>query len=164
VVIFPSGIPIKIPYALIFSPCVLHSLPISSTKPKKQITKHRVRVREDTQVALHDRLLTNCLARYSTLKTEVCVPPKCRSNPTSHSIRIRSNLKFRVTVEAVMAAVFQHPAPLDMLQTRTQPSVWATRHVSTSQGPSSGVYVTARELFRCGHTDHALRTKLWRLA
>jgi hypothetical protein len=35
-----------------------------------------------------------------------------------------------------------------------------TRHVSISQGPSSGVYVVARKLFHCWHTHHALRTKI----
>jgi hypothetical protein len=35
-----------------------------------------------------------------------------------------------------------------------------TRHVSVSQGPSSGLHVVTRKLFHCCHTDHALRTKV----
>jgi hypothetical protein len=35
-----------------------------------------------------------------------------------------------------------------------------TRHVSVSQGPSSGVHVVTRKLFHCCHSDHALRTKV----
>jgi hypothetical protein len=35
-----------------------------------------------------------------------------------------------------------------------------TRHVSVSQGPSSGVHIVTRKLFHCCHTDHALRKKI----
>jgi hypothetical protein len=35
-----------------------------------------------------------------------------------------------------------------------------TRHVSVSQGPSSGVHVVTRKLFPCCHTDHALSIKV----
>jgi hypothetical protein len=41
----------------------------------------------------------------------------------------------------------------------THVSSTATRHVSVSQGPSSGVYIVTRKLFNCGYTDHALSTK-----
>jgi hypothetical protein len=34
-----------------------------------------------------------------------------------------------------------------------------TRHISVSQGPSSGVHTLARKLSRCGHTGHTLRIK-----
>jgi hypothetical protein len=36
-----------------------------------------------------------------------------------------------------------------------------TRQVSVSQGPSSGMYVAARKLLHCWHTDHTIRTKLF---
>jgi hypothetical protein len=40
------------------------------------------------------------------------------------------------------------------------PSSTTTPHVSASQGPSSGVYVDECKLLLCGHTNHALCTKL----
>jgi hypothetical protein len=36
----------------------------------------------------------------------------------------------------------------------------ATRHVSVSQGRSSGAYVVARKLLHCWHNDHALCTEI----
>jgi hypothetical protein len=41
------------------------------------------------------------------------------------------------------------------------PSSITTRRVSVSEGPSSYVYVVARKLFHCWHTDDVLRLKLF---
>jgi hypothetical protein len=44
------------------------------------------------------------------------------------------------------------------------PSSTTTRHVSVSQGPSSGVYVVSHKLLQCWHTDHKPCIKFFTLA
>jgi hypothetical protein len=51
-------------------------------------------------------------------------------------------------------------ALLDLATPISCPSITTTRHVSVSQGPSSGVYIVERKLLHCWHAHHALSTKL----